>query len=333
MLKPARSLLSSVSAANQAMPYNWNWQRRWSEVSDFLTQNRIILMDVGARGEAPPELDSLLPFVHRVGFEADVDECQRLNDTEDGTFFANLVAGAPGPMSLNLYEVAAYSSVYTLSERFQRLWTGPMAIASTFESEALTLDTFLSGHDDLRPDLLKLDTQGTELEILQGAQASLARIGLIEVEVEFIEQYEGQPLFGDIASYMSEQGFELLYLSRVFANRNKVYEGPSRGQLVYGDALFGRREDKLDDFTNVRLAKYIILLCQYGHMDIAWQILQEHPEVKALVPKLTSVFRSRPPNRIARGALMQVDKALAMGLHARRYNQRGMDTDRAWPIR
>jgi FkbM family methyltransferase len=285
------------------MPYNWNWQRRWPEVADFLRQNRIVLMDVGARGEAPPELDSLLPFVHRVGFEADVDECQRLNQDEDGTFFANLVAGAPGPMSLNLYEVAAYSSVYTLSERFQRLWTGPMAIASTFESDALTLDSFLGDHNDLVPDLLKLDTQGTELAILQGAQTSLAQIGLIEVEVEFIEQYEGQPLFGTIASYMAEQGFELLYLSRVFANRNQVYEGPSRGQLVY------------------------------GHMDIAWQILQEHPEVGRLVPKLASVFRRRPPNRIARGALMQLDKALAMGLHARRYNQRGMDTDRAWPIR
>jgi hypothetical protein len=30
---------------------------------------------------------------------------------------------------------------------------------------------------------------------------------------------------------------------------------------------------------------------------------------------------------------MQIDKLYALGLHARRYNQRGMDTDRAWPIR
>jgi FkbM family methyltransferase len=332
MLKPARSLLSSPSAAVQEMPYNWNWQRRWTEVGDFLSRHKVILMDVGARGAAPPELESMEEYVLRIGFEADEDECQRLNATTAGKFFPNLVAGEVGPLTLNLYRDPAQSSVLTLNERFRNMWLGDMPIDKTFTSEAITLDLFLAEHPDLSPDFVKLDTQGMELAILQGAERSLDTIGLVEVEVEFVEQYQNQPLFGDVSGYMMDHGYELLYLSRVFATRKNVYSGPSRGQLVYGDALFGKREDKLDGFTAEQLTKYTILLCQFGHMDIAWQLLEERPEIATLAPGLRSVFR-KSSNRFTRGALMQVDKLLALGLHARRYNQRGMDTDRAWPIR
>ncbi len=332
MLKPARSLLSSPSAASGAMPYNWNWQRRWNEVAGFLQAHPVTLMDVGARGDAPPEFASMSQYVKRVGFEADAEECTRLNATGEGLFFPNLVAGEAGPLTLNLYSNAAQSSVLTVNERFARLWLGDLHVDRTFTSDAITLDQFLVDHDELRPDFLKLDTQGTELYILQGAEKSLDSIGLVEVEVEFLQHYDGQPLFSDVSAFMLDNGFELLYLSRVFASRSQLYTGPSRGQLVYGDALFGKREDAVGALNPVQLTTYCILLCQFGHMDVAWQIMQEHPEVASLAPGLRSVF-GRQANSLARGALMQLDKLLALGLHARRYNQRGMDTDRAWPLR
>jgi FkbM family methyltransferase len=332
MLKPARSLLSSPSTATGEMPYNWNWQRRWTEVADFLRANRVILMDVGARGGAPPELESMQKYVLRVGFEADAQACAELNTGHVGEFYPNLVAGQAGPLTLNLYRNAAQSSVLTLNERFARLWLGDVPLDRTFTTEAITLDQFIADHADLRPDFLKLDTQGTELDILHGTEKSLETIGLVEVEVEFVEHYDRQPFFGDVSAYMLDRGYELLYLNRVFASRSQLYTGPSRGQLVYGDALFGKREDAVEAMTLQQLTKYCVLLCQFGHMDVAWQIMEEHPEVEKTAPGLRTVFHKRA-NMVTRGVLMQVDKLLALGLHARRYNQRGMDTDRAWPLR
>jgi FkbM family methyltransferase len=332
MLKPARSLLSSPSAATGQMPYNWNWQRRWNEVSGFLGQNPIILMDVGARGDAPPEFESMESHVLRVGFEADPEECARLNASHKGQFFPNLVAGKEGPLTLNLYENAAISSVLTLNERFADYWLGAQKIEKTFTSDAITLDKFIGEHEDLSPDFLKLDTQGTELDILKGAEKSLANIALVEVEVEFMTHYDGQPLFHDVSAYMMDHGYELLYLNRVMASRTQLYTGPSRGQLIFGDALFGKREDMLEGLSPAQLTKYCILLCQFGHMDVAYQVMGDHPEVSKLAPGLRSLFKTRS-NQVARGVLMQVDKLIALGLHARRYNQRGMDTDRAWPLR
>jgi FkbM family methyltransferase len=327
-----RRLLSALSTVDSDLPYNWNWQRRWTEVADFLEQHPILLMDVGARGSAPPELDSLRRVVRRIGFEPDPDECRRLNQECLGEFFPVLLSSDTTPRPLFLYRDRGYSSNLPLSSRYQKLWSGPIPLDHTMTFPTTTIDLFLADRADCSPDLLKLDTQGSELAILKGAQESLAGIALVEVEVEFAPMYEGQPLFGDIAAFLSGLGFELLYLNRAFVSRRQVYAGPSRGQVLFGDALFGRREDRLEGLSPQQLVKYVVLLCQYGHLDIGRQLSAQCPDIDKLVPMLHTVFRdSRPP--LVRAGLMQVDKVLAACLHLRRYNQRSVDSDRAWPIR
>jgi len=326
-----RRLLLRASTVDSGLPYNWNWQRRWNRMGGFLNQRPVVLMDVGARGEPPPELASLRPYLRRVGFEPDADEYHRLKASGEGDVFPTVLAGSEGHQRLNLYRDRGYSSVLSLSERYQRLWSGTMPIDSTVELPATTIDRFVAEHPDLAPDMLKLDTQGSELSILQGASSTLARVGLVEVETEFFPLYEGQPLFGDVARFLMDQGFELLYLNRVFFSRRQIYAGPSRGQVLFADALFGKREDRLHDFTLEQRAKYAILLCQYGHLDIAWQMIRDCPPVGD-IPGFSSIFGPRT-SRPARALLMQLDKLLALALHLRRDNQRNTDSDRSWPIR
>jgi hypothetical protein len=161
----------------------------------------------------------------------------------------------------------------------------------------------------------------------------LARTGLVEVEVEFAQIYRGQPLFHHIAEFLFARGFELLYLNRVFAPRRNVYAASSRGQLLFGDALFERVEDQCSDMSLSQKAKYVVLLIQLGHIDIAYQILSENPELESLISPIRKVFKQNHGNALKRGILMQVDKLVVLWLHFRRYNQRGTDADRSWPIR
>jgi hypothetical protein len=233
---------------------------------------------------------------------------------------------------LNLYRDPAQSSALTINERYRKMWTGEMPIERTVTIDAVTLDDFLGDHPEFEPDLLKLDVQGLELAILQGSEKSIESVGLADIEVSFLEVYNGQPLFGDISEFMLDHGFELLWLNRCMSARTQLFQGPSRGQLLFGDALFGRREDALGAMSTAQLTKYAILLCQYGHMDVAWQLMEAHPEIERSAPGIRSVFK-KPHNVPFRGALMQLDKLYTLGLHARRYNQRGMDNDRAWPVR
>jgi FkbM family methyltransferase len=326
-------MLSRKSSVNARLPYNWNWQRTWKRLDDFLSAERIVLVDVGARGGAPPELESMRSYVRHIGFEPDLEECQRLNNTGMGEFFPMMVGGVGGTQRLNLYSDRDYSSVYELAPRYTRLWLRGIRKDSNFEGSVVTLDSFVADNPDLCPDFLKLDVQGAELAILQGGELTLKRTGLVEVEVEFAEMYSGQPLFHDIAAFMSDRGFELLYLNRGFATRREVYDGPSRGQLLTGDALFGKTESECFTMTLTQRAKYVILLVQLGHLDIAYQLLAEDPEIEGVIPQIRGVFKPTRGNRWKRGALMQFDKILAVLLHFRRYNQLGTDSDRSWPIR
>ena len=61
------------------------------------------------------------------------------------------------------------------------------------------------------PHLLKLDTQGSELEILRGLRRDqFANVLAVEVEIEFHEVYRGQPLFPEVHQFMRDAGFALL---------------------------------------------------------------------------------------------------------------------------
>ncbi len=58
-------------------------------------------------------------------------------------------------------------------------------------------------------DAIKVDTQGSELEILEGAKETLRSVNLIEIEVTFNPKYDGQPLFAEVDQFLRSQGFVL----------------------------------------------------------------------------------------------------------------------------
>lgn len=55
--------------------------------------------------------------------------------------------------------------------------------------------------------LLKLDTQGSELDILHGAQKFLKHVKAVALEVAFSEYNEGAPMANDVAIAMTDFGF------------------------------------------------------------------------------------------------------------------------------
>jgi FkbM family methyltransferase len=62
--------------------------------------------------------------------------------------------------------------------------------------------------DDAVFDLIKLDTQGSELDILKGGKELVDRAKAIILEVSFVEYNEGAPTSEELISYMDNIGFE-----------------------------------------------------------------------------------------------------------------------------
>lgn len=71
---------------------------------------------------------------------------------------------------------------------------------------ARRLDTLLEAD---RPDFIKLDVQGYELEVLRGAPDILAGAQAVLLEVSLIEINRGAPLMAEVVGFMAERGFEI----------------------------------------------------------------------------------------------------------------------------
>jgi hypothetical protein len=208
-------------------------------------------------------------------------------------------------------------------------------IANTVSVESKPLDMIVKENGLNYPDMIKLDTQGSELNILKASPECLKNAMLIESEVEFIEMYDKQYLFHDMSKFLYDNGYELLYLNRLFHNRNN-YNGEARGQIIWGDALFGKREDKLDNYSMEQIAKYVILLINYGHLDYAHYLMQKYKELDNLIPNARKYFRIYRKNifsKIRRVIYFQYDKLLYLLIHLRKTNKNNYDHDRNWPIR
>lgn len=161
--------------------------------------------------------------------------------------------------------------------------TEPLALES--------LDT-IAAADGFAAHVLKIDTQGSELDVLKGAAATIDRsVIAAEVEVSFFQRYQGQPLFADIQSFMNAHGFELIELHRLKRYRAKnpfgianigLGAGQRAGRIAYGDAIFLRREadiqarGRTDGGASVLRA--IIALIAYGKPDMAARVFGEGRE-------------------------------------------------------
>jgi hypothetical protein len=57
------------------------------------------------------------------------------------------------------------------------------------------------------PFVLKIDTQGTELEVLAGAEGILQDVEVIILEVSFFTFGKKRPLFNEVLRFMEDHGF------------------------------------------------------------------------------------------------------------------------------
>lgn len=114
--------------------------------------------------------------------------------------------------------------------------------------ETLTLVQALTGLSVTAPVFVKLDTQGTELSILQGAQAlfDARRIVGIEMESTMLAEpiMKGSGKFWQACEYMEQQGFELLHVKPIHApSRSRKSRSQLHTFLNECDAVFALRLD------------------------------------------------------------------------------------------
>jgi FkbM family methyltransferase len=80
--------------------------------------------------------------------------------------------------------------------------------------------------------MLKIDTQGYEKRILDGAEKSLDKIRIIQVEMSLAALYESETLFLEMINLLDKKGFQLLALE------DTGMSDKATGRLLEIDGLF-----------------------------------------------------------------------------------------------
>lgn len=110
----------------------------------------------------------------------------------------SLLGSTDGQM-VSFVEMETGSSVFEESSPYQRV----KKIKSL-----TTLDSLLLGQPDFESaEVLKIDTQGYELEILKGCPKLLEKLEVVLLEISLIETNKGAPTFEKVIAFMSSAGF------------------------------------------------------------------------------------------------------------------------------
>ncbi len=197
-----------------------------------------VIFDVGANeGQTMLNLTVAFPAARIFSFEPFPEAFARLQ--ENATAFPNVhsfqtAAGErDGVCTLFLHKASVVNSLLPTSQQAAGFsppgWTVPVG---SIEVPIVRLDTFCKTHQIPRVDLLKIDSQGYESGILDGASDLLhkQRIGFVYLEVIFVPLYDGQATFEEIFAKFRSHGYDFVDLFEKNTAEN--------GSLKWCNALF-----------------------------------------------------------------------------------------------
>ncbi len=259
----------------------------------------LIYCDVGARSGLGTPWNRYRDNLNVVSFEPDAEEYHRLksNLRPGDTCLNAALFSEEATVPLHLTRSRGCSSIYKPNFQFLNQFPDSerFSIEKTLEMPATTLDRLYADGKLETLDFIKLDTQGSELPIMQGGRKLLKEsiIG-IEVEVEFSPMYEGQPLFADVDGWIRSQlGLHLQDLRCNYWKRlDGLDNGAIRGQVIFGDALYFRPVPDLVGWIQTlpvevgsqKLEAALITAIAYGFPDYV-QSLLAHPSAPRILSK------------------------------------------------
>lgn len=115
-------------------------------------------------------------------------------------YVISAASAKPGKIIINVHSDLSSSSIYKEVE-------GSHVDGVPREVPAVTIDDICKERNLRGPYLIKIDIQGAELDVLNGARKVLKDTELIILEVQLFQFFVNGPQFYDIVSYMNDKGF------------------------------------------------------------------------------------------------------------------------------
>lgn len=218
-----------------------------------------VIMDVGARYGMHPSWRGYKGKMKYLMFEPDTAEAERLRsklDAEVFEIFETALDSREGERPFYLLKHRGLSSFLKPdlgSECFRRLKPGQAEIERVVTLKTRTIDALMA-EKGIQVDFLKVDTEGTEHDVIEGAAGQLGECVLgVRSSCNFQPCFIGQKLFSETHDFLLSRDFVLLNLDYrgLGYPRLGLYRKPDPiepedfryGILVAADGVWIRRPD------------------------------------------------------------------------------------------
>jgi len=195
-------------------------------------KNNPIIFDIGAHeGQSILFFSKLFPDAFIYSFEPDPDTFKILSNitsenlklenialsdkTGETSFYKNSISHTNSLFKVNHNSKDSISISNAKSENNETFFNG---LNQEIKVKTSTLDFYISSNNIKTIDLLKIDVQGAEVNVLNGAFSSLQKTKCVILEISFYDYYETQTSFFDIEKILSPMGFKLYSISEISNN-------------------------------------------------------------------------------------------------------------------
>jgi FkbM family methyltransferase len=198
-----------------------------------LCPNARVIFDVGACiGAFSKQFLLNWPKARVYAFEPDNRCIKKLGEMRLDRFHVvkKCVGKGPGRVMFNAH--SSDLSIGTMKKPFR-----PLDEFRQVEVDLVSIDDFCKANRVKTVDIIKIDTQGGELDALRGAATTLDTVEVVVVELMFHEHCISVSPWWEIPKLLHRHGLHLYWL---FSAYKKISGGEER--IAFADAVFSRRE-------------------------------------------------------------------------------------------
>jgi FkbM family methyltransferase len=229
----------------------------------------IVICDIGAA-----EVDTHQNFINnlfnntnsiRYGFEPNKDEYSKLKKTENCIYF-NTALGDGTEKDFIFFNASGMNSFLEPNNNYLNLFQGFdqwTKIVKRAPIKTEKLDNIKFRH---KIDLFKIDTQGSESEIIEHGKKKISEALCVQIEASPTPLYSGEKTFSTISKQLEDLGFALHMFNdihtRPFKPMTFLPNNPFVGlnHIFQLDCVFVKNIDFLLKLENEELSKIILIL-------------------------------------------------------------------------
>ena len=258
----------------------------------LLSNVSLELVDIGASGDSWETHQALRDHCRLLRFDPDDRDFRTENSAGEKEVCIHRAVTELDQSNIELFLTEFPYCSSTLEPDFNRIRNYPyidwFTVKEKVSVPAITLQKGLEEAKFERPDWIKLDTQGTELRIMQSLpRTSLDRVLICEIEASIYPHYKGADTMGTIMDFFEKEEF---WIVKTVAHNNtrcckslneeigglfqgmglKAYnhfrhQEPTTFELFYARTLEGckRRNYSKDDYIRLFLCHYSLGTFEY----------------------------------------------------------------------